>query len=580
MKKNSTPAIGMSFRICLTLLLSGFFMMFSKTSSAHVVVYYNPPCFNQGATVTVQPWITYASVGSYFHWQYRVPGGSWTYLGNGNNTINGRVFSFSNASFAGITDYDANGALLNPALIISNVGTPTNPTASYTIQLDNVELRVLMTDALDPQTHTVNTWGGEEYLNPFDAKYICLRSKPVTESCYTNCTDNRVVVNPVNPTLDTYYGGFEMQPLTSANFFTPNATTGATAANTDLAQWVNGTSLRKYRIMNNPDSMRTSFTAFAPHSGREMMIVDANNSCTNRLWYRTIAVSNVNQFFQGSMTFKAWVTKLDGGADPDIMLEIKGVNDVTSSSYTSLGNVVQSVSGAAGNWIQLSLTVTIPVNEYKKLEISIKSPNGCTTPAKIAIDDLCLLEPVSGILPIVLTPLKGFYSNGVSHLNWSSLQESNCNYFEIQHSNDGVSYSPIGKIIAKGTSDVTVNYSFDDIKAASGINYYRLKLVDKDDRFQNSNIVALNVNIKGINVTGIYPAPFTDKINVTVSSEIKDRAIVSLFDNTGKLLVTQQNTVTKGVNNLSLENLDNLSKGFYIVKIQVGESVIVKKIIK
>ena len=38
-----------------------FFMMFSKTSNAHTVLYYNPPCFTQGATVTVGVAINYAA---------------------------------------------------------------------------------------------------------------------------------------------------------------------------------------------------------------------------------------------------------------------------------------------------------------------------------------------------------------------------------------------------------------------------------------------------------------------------------------------------------------------------------------
>ncbi len=582
MKKKSTPGIGVSFRIYLTLMLSGFLMMFSKTTEAHVVYFYNPPCFTQGATVIIQPWIAYASVGTYYHWQYRLPGGNWIYLSNGNNTINGRVFSVSNASFAGTDDYNATGAYLNPEFAISNVGTPTNATSTYTTQLDNVELRVLMTDGADPQYNTVNTWGGEEYLTPYEAKYIRISSKPPNESCFTNCTDNRVVVNPANPTLDTYYGGFEMQPLTSANFFTPNGTTGATAANTDLVQWASGSSIDKYRILNNPDSMRTAFSAFAPHSGREMMVINANNSCTDRIWYRTIAISGGNIFYQGSITFKAWFAKVDGGVNPNIKLEINGATSTTAlpSTYTSLGNVTQTVSGSAGSWVQLSLTVTVPINTYKKLEFSIKATNGCTTPVSIALDDICLNEPATGLLPIVLTPLKGFYSNGISHLTWSSLQESNCKYFEIQRSTDGINYSPIGNIIAKGNSDNVVKYSFNDIKANAGINYYRLKLVDNDERFQNSNILALNVSILGINITGIYPAPFTDKVNITFSSEIKNQATIQLYDNTGKLLITQQNNINKGVTNLTLENLDKLAKGFYIIKIQAGESVIVKKLVK
>ncbi|HMK02756.1 MAG TPA: T9SS type A sorting domain-containing protein [Ferruginibacter sp.] len=183
-------------------------------------------------------------------------------------------------------------------------------------------------------------------------------------------------------------------------------------------------------------------------------------------------------------------------------------------------------------------------------------------------------------LPVVLTPLKGVYSKGVSHLYWTSLQESNSHYFEIQRSTDGINFIPVGKINAKGSSDLEVNYSHEDISADGGVNYYRLKLLDRDGRFQYSNIEMVNVNIKGINVTGIYPAPFTDKVNVTVSSEVSTQAKINLFDNTGKLLISQQAVLNKGVSNVAVDRLSGLARGIYIIKVQVGETIITKRLIK
>jgi len=188
--------------------------------------------------------------------------------------------------------------------------------------------------------------------------------------------------------------------------------------------------------------------------------------------------------------------------------------------------------------------------------------------------------PASSVLPVVLTPLKGYYSKGVSHLYWSSLQESNSSHYEVERSNDGVNFYQVGKVTAKGSSDKVVDYSFDDLRSNSGFNYYRLKLLDKDGKFQYSNIEVLNVNIKGIYVTGIYPGPFTDKVNVTISSEITARSKIDLFDNTGKLVVSQQAVLNKGVTNLVVDKLDNLPKGFYFIKVQAGETIIVNKLIK
>ena len=576
MKEISATGKGL-FRLLNLVFLVSLFTGLAQPSFAHKVERYNVSCFLQGETVTIHTQVSAIGYNSYIHWQYRTsPAGAWTYLSNGNNLINGRTFLVTGASQPTFIEDSIEN------LVIANVGSP-----AYTTQLDNVEFRVLMTDfGLDPQTNTgIPVYGGEEFGDRA-AKTIRIRTRPAGENCYSACTNNMLVINPalVPPPITDYFGGFEVAG--SGNFSAPG-TNGVTAkAYTDMTQWTSGSagSNPRYRVMNNPDSMNTSFSAFAPHSGMGMMVVNANNSCTNRVWYRTIAEPGANTYYQGTLIFRAWFSKISTGtSDPVVMLELKGGTTIAAptTSYVSLGSVTQTVSGTPGTWTQLVLAVNIPVNSYQKLEISIKTPNACNgTAAYLAIDDLCLLEPVSGLLPIVTTPLQAAYTNGIARLSWSSLQEQNGHYYEIQKSADGVNFTALAKVEAQGNSESKVNYRFDDIQVSAGTNYYRLKQVDKDGSFLYSNIAALQVQVKGVHVTGIYPAPFTDKISVTLSSESAGRAGISLFDNTGKRLSGSEYRITKGVNTIRLTGLDNLSKGLYILKVQIGEEVTVKKLVK
>ena len=594
MKQTSTQQVRVPFKMCLVLFLTIFSLMFSKTSSAHNVLYYTPPCFTQGSTAQINVQIANAGGGTYYHWQWRVPGGAWTWLNGAatatNNTINGRTFSVTNASFKSATtaNYPSTGAPLNPTLLIANVGSP-----AYTTELNGIQFRILMTDGLDPQTNTVNTWGGEEYLNNDEAKYVSLMAAPASY-CYTVCPNNSLVTNPGTPTLATFYGGFEMSAGAGAltdNFSTPGATSCVTtkAAYSGITPWTGGTLTNNvFRIINNPDSMSSTFSAFAPHSGRQMMVVYNNTSTSNALWYRTIATSGSN-FYQGTMTISFWVarTVTSGGTNPQVTLDVLGattLNGGPTCAFTAItgatSSVTANVTGAAGIWQQVSLTFNVPVHTYKKLQFRIRANGTTTNPVSLAIDDICLNEPAAGLLPIIMTPLKGVYSNGVSHLTWSTLQESNSNYFEIERSNDGVNYTVIGKVSAKGSSDRQSDYSFNDVKVNGGTNYYRLRAVSKDADFKNSNIVALEVKIKGTNITGIYPNPFMDRVSVAVSSEVSGQAVIRLFDNTGKQIATQQSNITKGVNTVTVGNLAKLAAGFYMIKVQVGDAVITQKLIK
>lgn len=594
MKQTSTQQVRVPFKLCLVLFLTILSAMFSKTSSAHNVLYYTPPCFTQGSTATINVQIANAGGGTYYHWQWRSPGGAWNWLSGGatatNNTINGRTFSVTNASFksAANANYPSGGAALNPTLIIANVGSP-----AYTTELNGIQFRILMTDGLDPQTNPgTNTWGGEEYLNNYEAKYVSLMAAP-SSYCYTVCPNNTLVTNPAAPTLTTFYGGFEMNAGADAltdNFSAPNGTTCVTtkAYYSGITPWTSGTPANNsFRIINNPDSMSASFAAFAPHSGRQMMVINNNTSVNNLIWYRTIAASGSN-YFQGTMTISFWVarTVTTGGTNPQVTLEVQGataLNGAPTCAFVAIpgsSSVTATVSGAAGVWQQVSLTFNIPVHTYKKLQFRIKSNGTTANPVSLAIDDICLNEPAAGLLPIIMTPLKGVYSNGVSHLTWSTLQESNSNYFDIERSNDGVNYVSIGRVAAKGSSDRQTDYSFNDVKVNGGTNYYRLRAVSKDADFKNSNIIALEVKIKGTNITGIYPNPFMDRLSVAVSSEVSGQAVIRLFDNTGKLIATQQSTINKGANTVMVDNLANLAKGFYMIKVQVGDAVITQKLIK
>ena len=63
----------------------------------------------------------------------------------------------------------------------------------------------------------------------------------------------------------------------------------------------------------------------------------------------------------------------------------------------------------------------------------------------------------------------------------------------------------MGKVISGGktTGD---NYNFRDISKASGINYYRLRIVDKDGSFSYSPTVLLNVKNASTGFA-LYPNP-------------------------------------------------------------------------
>lgn len=570
---------GTSLKKLRTTFFSALLLLSALSSEANMITGYTPSCVIAGQTVTVGVTTAFTYTGTWFHWQYRVntPGalpGPWTFL-NGvaagtpvNNTINGTVFAVSKAN------------VISP---VNNYAFSLD-IANATTALNEVEFRVLIGPFGDPQVLPSPVWNGDDQ-NLNESQTVRVRIRPATENCFSSCSDNILVLNPPSSAatpLEDYYGGFEAP----ANFGGTNADGSSVTAQSDYTLWTSGSPSTNYAgVTNSAYSMIWLENRFAPHSGRKMLVVNRSNSTSSRVWFKTLVapVTPVQQYFGGQVQFKLWATKTGTGAAPCFALEIKGTNAANVTSVLStLPVTITATAGqpgyAPGDWVQYSLSYFVPTGVYKSLEVSVRG--NCTTDNNFAIDDICLVTPSAAVLPVRLTSLTSAYTDGVAHLFWATEQEINSGYFEIEQSKDGINFAPLGKVNAGGFTSSRTQYKFDDVKASAGNNYYRLKMVDKDGRFEYSNITVVHVNIKGTIITGVYPNPFADWVNVSIASETKETASVRLFDNTGRLLVNQAAVVNKGVTLINVKDLQKLAKGFYILEVRTGETVVTQKLIK
>ncbi len=183
-------------------------------------------------------------------------------------------------------------------------------------------------------------------------------------------------------------------------------------------------------------------------------------------------------------------------------------------------------------------------------------------------------------LPVSLNQLKAVYADGVSHITWATMNENNTASFEIERSADGVHFTTIGKVVASGNSNKEIRYQFNDTKVNSGSNYYRLKMIDAGGSYQHSNIVLVNVSVKGFHITNIYPSPFADKINVDVTSENIGEVNIKIISMTGKSMMSKIYNVNNGSATIAITGLGGFSKGLYIMQVQCGDQMTTQKILK
>ena len=131
--------------------------------------------------------------------------------------------------------------------------------------------------------------------------------------------------------------------------------------------------------------------------------------------------------------------------------------------------------------------------------------------------------------PITISLIKAEKHSSTITLNWHTSTEQNTSHFIIQHSTDGSSFTDISTVKAIGSG--ANGYQYTDNNPTNGINYYRLKSVDKDGAATYSKVVSVQFTVNS-NQLSVFPNPA--KSSVTISG--KHIVSVQVVDNMGKII--------------------------------------------
>ena len=144
-------------------------------------------------------------------------------------------------------------------------------------------------------------------------------------------------------------------------------------------------------------------------------------------------------------------------------------------------------------------------------------------------------------------------------LDWQTATELNNSHFDVEWSRDGVSFEKIGQVQGAGTTNDINFYDFLHTSPASGLNYYRLKQVDLDGKFEYTDILSVNyeLGIKNYELN-IFPNPASNFITI---DGIEEGEIIQIFNVNGQLVKEFQHQ--SPITNLPITNL---SSGTYFIK--------------
>lgn len=169
-----------------------------------------------------------------------------------------------------------------------------------------------------------------------------------------------------------------------------------------------------------------------------------------------------------------------------------------------------------------------------------------------------------------------------TRLTWVTASESNNQGFEVQRSFDGRTFETLGFVKGAGNTNVKSTYTYNDngvFNNAVSKVYYRLKQVDFDGKSSLSNVVVLFNEMNNTNTISAYPNPFNSDVTVSVSATKASTTNITVFDFSGRNILSNNYPVAEGSNIISINEMSNLNTGIYFVKIAVdGQEVVIKMI--
>jgi hypothetical protein len=163
-------------------------------------------------------------------------------------------------------------------------------------------------------------------------------------------------------------------------------------------------------------------------------------------------------------------------------------------------------------------------------------------------------------------------------LNWDAI-ERNFSHYQVEASrNEKDKFIEIGRVDGLNAGSAKSSYLFKDKNPVAGINYFRLKMIDKDGRFQYSNITSVNIEKQFDSSFEVFPNPSSGPITVSFDSENDKNVKMEIQNLEGRFVKTYEINATKGKNQIPMDI--DLSNGVYNLVFRIdGKQETVKRLI-
>ncbi|MES2429498.1 MAG: T9SS type A sorting domain-containing protein [Bacteroidota bacterium] len=234
-------------------------------------------------------------------------------------------------------------------------------------------------------------------------------------------------------------------------------------------------------------------------------------------------------------------TTWSNGGSPTVAHEIVVAHLVSGSWIDETGAGGTSISGSASSGV----TISQIMSTFSPFTFGLRP---------------------AGTVPVSLISFNATLVNGQTKLYWSTNNEINVAKYLVEKSIDGKNFNATENIIL-ASNLISNTYSVTDQDLIVGVNYYRLKIIDRNGGSKYSNIIA--VNNKAKNALAVFPNPVANNLYVSHSKAL-DGAKLEVYGIDGRKITEYK--VTKDAVQ-STVNATGLAKGNYNLVLVNGEKI-------
>lgn len=172
-----------------------------------------------------------------------------------------------------------------------------------------------------------------------------------------------------------------------------------------------------------------------------------------------------------------------------------------------------------------------------------------------------------GTLPVVLVSFDAAKQGNSVVLNWKTQQEYNTREFQVEKSTDGRFFSVVATVAAAGNATTPRSYSYSDNSGVKGIAYYRIRIIDLDNKSGFTPVKAVRATAAAGKL-GVYPNPAVSVANIVVSNPESLSFTVNVFNRNGQLVA--QRKAAAGTTAVALD-VNGYASGDYMVDVQFAD---------